>query len=157
MPDSVGGRKVCVKHCCVRHRRQSTQPHASTRRLATIARAAQRRPPSAHPVGPPCPTPPVQPLSAPALAVLLAANPLPALADEGGVGGAVASYFNQLANLNAAGVALVASPLVLYASFRAYQSQINPRAKWSDFVFLGAFLLIVANVVSIAVYKTRLF
>lgn len=79
------------------------------------------------------------------------------MADEGGIGGAVASYFNQLANLNAAGIALVASPLVLYASFRAYQANINPRAKWSDFVFLAAFVLIIANVFSIVVYKTRLF
>ena len=69
----------------------------------------------------------------------------------------MSAYFTQLANLNTFGIALVASPVVLYAGFRAYQSQINPRAKWSDFVFLGAFLLIIANVVSIVAYKTRLF
>lgn len=88
---------------------------------------------------------------------LLAATPLPALAEDGGLQGAVASYFNQLASLNTAGIALLASPLLLYFTFRAYQANINPRAKWSDFVFLGAFLLIVANVVSIVAYKTRLF
>lgn len=96
-------------------------------------------------------------LAVAATTTAIAAAPLPALAEDGGIGGAVSSYFDQLANLNAAGIVLVASPLILYVTFRAYQANINPRAKWSDFVFLGAFFLIVANIVSIVAYKTRLF
>ncbi len=92
-----------------------------------------------------------------ATATATIATPWPALAEDSGIGGALSSYFDQLSNLNAAGIALVASPLVLYVAFRAYQSNINPRAKWNDFVFLGAFFLILANLVSIIAYKTRLF
>lgn len=52
---------------------------------------------------------------------------------------------------------LVLSPLLLYGIFSLYRSKVNPRAKLSDFAFIVVGLVIVANLISIIVFKVRYF
>ncbi|KXZ51190.1 hypothetical protein GPECTOR_13g677 [Gonium pectorale] len=54
-------------------------------------------------------------------------------------------------------VALLVTPVVVYALFNVYRDRINPEAKFLDYIYIMAFLAIVANLVSIAVFKVRFF
>lgn len=54
-------------------------------------------------------------------------------------------------------ILLVLSPILLYGVFSLYRSKVNPRAKLSDFSFIVVGLVIVANLVSIIVFKVRFF
>merc|ERR1712023_511033 len=47
-------------------------------------------------------------------------------------------------------------PIVLYAGFTVFRS-VNPKAKVSDYVFIVAAAIIIGNIFSIAVLRTRLF
>eukprot|EP00882_Tetradesmus_deserticola_P003664 GHRQ01003877.1.p1 GENE.GHRQ01003877.1~~GHRQ01003877.1.p1 ORF type:complete len:159 (+),score=37.19 GHRQ01003877.1:107-583(+) len=55
------------------------------------------------------------------------------------------------------GYALLLSPLLLYGFFTFYRSQVNPRAKFTDFLFIVAGIAVVGNLVSILAFKVRLF
>lgn len=102
-------------------------------------------------------TVPSLPLAAIAAQPMLLLTALPAVADDALPsldGNPVTSFFNSL---SPAGVALALSPLVLYLIFNIYRAQINPRAKWSDFVFVFAALAIGGNLISIIFFKLRLF
>eukprot|EP00878_Enallax_costatus_P007529 GHUV01007885.1.p1 GENE.GHUV01007885.1~~GHUV01007885.1.p1 ORF type:complete len:100 (+),score=47.38 GHUV01007885.1:420-719(+) len=55
------------------------------------------------------------------------------------------------------GYVVILTPIILYAIFNVYRSQANPRAKFTDFLFICAGVAVVANLVSILVFKVRLF
>ena len=104
----------------------------------------------------PAPQRPAAPL-APGL-LLLAATAVPAWADEPEA--AVSAASDAAASSGAPsplGWALLASPVVFYAAFNVYRSQIDPRAKFGDAIFAFAALLLLANIISIVAFKTRLF
>lgn len=48
-------------------------------------------------------------------------------------------------------------PLVSCRLFNVYRSVVDPRAKFGDAVFAFAALILLGNIVSIAVFKIRLF
>ncbi|KAL4418935.1 hypothetical protein ABPG77_009115 [Micractinium sp. CCAP 211/92] len=82
----------------------------------------------------------------------------PAWADEAAAPAAAAGEASQVVTgVTAAGWALILSPIAFYALFNVYRSQINPRAKFGDAVFVFAALIIAANIFCIAVLKVRLF
>lgn len=101
------------------------------------------------------------PLAVLAAAPALLLGALPALADEGEQPqeaiNLITGFFSNFANLTPAGVLLLSSPVLLYAVFNVYRAQVNPKAKWSDFVFIGAAVLIAANLISIVAFRIRLF
>ncbi|PRW61417.1 NADH-quinone oxidoreductase subunit L [Chlorella sorokiniana] len=91
-----------------------------------------------------------------ALSCLLLAAP--ALAEEAATEAAVeAAEAGQSAGVTALGWALIVSPLVFYAVFNVYRSQVDPKAKFGDALFFFAASVIVGNIVSITVFKIRLF
>lgn len=55
------------------------------------------------------------------------------------------------------GYVVLLSPILLYGIFNLYRSQVNPRAKFTDFLFIVAGVAVVANLFSILVLKIRLF
>jgi hypothetical protein len=59
--------------------------------------------------------------------------------------------------ITVAEVALLTAPLLLYSAFSIFRSQVNPKAKISDFLFILVALIIVANIISIIFFKTRIF
>lgn len=52
---------------------------------------------------------------------------------------------------------LIFAPVILYGLFSVYRSQVNPRAKLSDFLFIAAAAVVVANLFTIIVFKKRLY
>ncbi|KAL4855468.1 hypothetical protein ACK3TF_004000 [Chlorella vulgaris] len=58
---------------------------------------------------------------------------------------------------NALALGLVISPILFYAGFSLYRSQIDPRAKFGDAVFAFAAFIILANIISITVFKFRIY
>ena len=46
--------------------------------------------------------------------------------------------------------AVVLAPIIFYAIFNVYRSQVNPRIKFSDFLFIVAGVAVVANLVSLS-------
>lgn len=52
---------------------------------------------------------------------------------------------------------IVFSPLILYGIFVTYRAKLNPRATLTDFAFIVAAVIIVLNLLSILVFKIRLF
>jgi len=54
-------------------------------------------------------------------------------------------------------VVVLASPLLLYGLFTVYREKVNPKATISDFLFITAGIVIVGNILSILVFKIRLF
>ena len=48
-------------------------------------------------------------------------------------------------------------PIIIYGIFSLYRAKVNPRIKVSDFLFILAAIVIVANILSIAIFKKRLF
>jgi hypothetical protein len=99
---------------------------------------------------------PIAGLAAGALAL---AAPLAAFADE-------APALEAAAALDAAGDALVLSPstaaialspVIAYGIFFLYREKVNPRATLGDGLFVIAALVILANIISILVFKIRLF
>lgn len=52
---------------------------------------------------------------------------------------------------------IVLTPIILYGLFNVYRNQVNPRASFSDFLFLVAGVAVIANLVSIIGFKVRLF
>ena len=49
------------------------------------------------------------------------------------------------------------SPLIIYGIFTAYRVQINPKAKLSNFALLVAGAAVIANIISILIFKIRWF
>jgi hypothetical protein len=43
---------------------------------------------------------------------------------------------------------VVLTPIILYGIFNLYRDRVNPRAKFSDFLFIVAGVAVVANLVS---------
>eukprot|EP00887_Chlorella_sp_A99_P007444 scaffold2.g7444.t1 len=79
------------------------------------------------------------------------AGPAAALADEAAPAAEAASS-GGLFGLTPLGWAVVFSPLVFYGIFN-----VNPAAKFGDAVFIFAALVILGNLISILVFKVRLF
>lgn len=52
---------------------------------------------------------------------------------------------------------LIFAPVVLYGGFSLYRSKVDQRAKLSDFLFIAAAAVVVANIVSIIFFKRRLY
>ncbi|KAL3157091.1 hypothetical protein ABBQ38_001337 [Trebouxia sp. C0009 RCD-2024] len=52
---------------------------------------------------------------------------------------------------------LIFAPVILYGLFTVYRSKVNERAKLSDFLFIAAAGVVVANLVSIIFFKRRLY
>ncbi|KAL4434457.1 hypothetical protein ABPG75_000898 [Micractinium tetrahymenae] len=104
-----------------------------------------------------------EPSAATALALSsLLLGSAPAWADEAaapaGDAAATAGEAAQIVTgVTPAGWALILSPIIFYALFSVYRSQIDPRAKFGDAVFAFAALIIAANIFCIAVLKVRLF
>lgn len=84
------------------------------------------------------------------------AGPAAALADEAAPAAEAASS-GGLFGLTPLGWAVVFSPLVFYGIFNVYRNQVNPAAKFGDAVFIFAALVILGNLISILVFKVRLF
>lgn len=59
--------------------------------------------------------------------------------------------------ISAPEVALLAAPILLYGLFTIYREKVNPKATISDFLFITAGIVIVGNIVSILVFKVRIF
>ncbi|KAK9810306.1 hypothetical protein WJX72_008324 [[Myrmecia] bisecta] len=74
-----------------------------------------------------------------------------ALADEGLAPSPARLPFNPFE------IGLLLTPLVLYGGFNIYRTNVNPRAKLSDFLFIFAALVIFGNLLSILVFKVRFF
>ena len=61
---------------------------------------------------------------------------------------------------NGVGVAeivLLLAPLLLYGGFSLYRAKVNPKAKFSDFLFITAGSIVVLNLLSILIFKVRLY
>lgn len=54
-------------------------------------------------------------------------------------------------------IVLLLAPILLYGGFSVYREKVNPRAKLSDFLFIAAGVVIVGNVLSILIFKVRLY
>lgn len=103
---------------------------------------------------------------------LLGSTPLAAWADETAAAPAVEAATDSVQQTAAAvteaaaeaapaptwlSYIVVLTPILLYAIFNVYRSQVNPRIKFSDFLFICAGVAVVANLVSIIGFKVRLF
>lgn len=58
---------------------------------------------------------------------------------------------------NPAEYVILALPIIIYGIFSLYRAKVNPRVKVSDFLFILAAVVIVANILSIAIFKKRIF
>ena len=58
---------------------------------------------------------------------------------------------------NAGEYFILALPLIVYSLFSVYRAKVNPRVKISDFLFILAAAIIVGNILSIVIFKKRLF
>ncbi len=52
---------------------------------------------------------------------------------------------------------LLLLPLVLYGGFNVYRTKANPKASYSDFLFLCAGVVVIGNILSIIIFKVRWF
>jgi len=75
---------------------------------------------------------------------------------EAGVPSAAQSA-TQASGFNAFETLIVLAPLLLYGIFSLYRSKLNPKAKLSDFFFAVGGVVVVANILSIIVFKKRFF
>jgi drug/metabolite transporter (DMT)-like permease len=118
------------------------------------------------------PAPPIPPRSMPSQRVVRAAGTkahipaasasvllysllsLPAVADEAVQPAADAATEAAIGPLGYAGTLL---PVALYGTFYLYREKVNPRAKISDFLFIIGALVVLGNIVSMVVFKTRYF
>ena len=48
-------------------------------------------------------------------------------------------------------------PIIVYGAFSLYRAKVNPRIKISDFLFILAAAVIVGNILSIVIFKKRIF
>lgn len=55
------------------------------------------------------------------------------------------------------GLVIAFSPIVIYAVFYLYRATINPKAKLQDLLFIAAFCVVVANILSIVVFHRRIY
>lgn len=103
-----------------------------------------------------------------ALAGVLASTPLAAWADETAAAAPVEAAAEAAAAVTDAAAeaapsptwlsyVVVLTPIILYGIFNLYRDRVNPRAKFSDFLFIVAGVAVVANLVSIIGFKVRLF
>lgn len=83
------------------------------------------------------------------------ATTLPALADDAAVSGDAAAA-SEAAAFDASNL-LVLLPLVLYGIFNVYRNKANPKASFSDFLFLCAGVAVIGNILSILIFKIRWF
>jgi hypothetical protein len=86
----------------------------------------------------------------------------PAFADE--VAGEAAKEAADVMSQNSGilgytngGLVIAFSPLVIYGVFYLYRATINPKAKLQDLLFVGAFCVVVANILSIAIFHRRVY
>jgi drug/metabolite transporter (DMT)-like permease len=56
-----------------------------------------------------------------------------------------------------AGLALAFAPVGIYSLFWIYREKVDPRAKISDLLFFVGAVVIVGNIVSILVFKKRIY
>lgn len=54
-------------------------------------------------------------------------------------------------------ILLLLAPILLYGVFSIYREKVNPRAKLSDFLFIAAAAVIVLNILTILIFKIRLY
>ncbi|KAI7844875.1 hypothetical protein COHA_001528 [Chlorella ohadii] len=102
--------------------------------------------------------PAAEPAASAALALSSLLMAAPALAEEAATEAAAeAAEAAQGAGVTALGWALIVSPILFYALFNVYRSQIDPKAKFGDALFIFAAIIIVSNIISITVFKIRLF
>jgi Co/Zn/Cd efflux system component len=88
------------------------------------------------------------------LATVLLSSCAPAYADEAAEIMAKNSGFLGYTN---GGLVVAFSPIVVYAVFYLYRATINPKAKLQDLLFVAAFCVVVANLVSITVFHKRVY
>ncbi|KAK9833987.1 hypothetical protein WJX81_000967 [Elliptochloris bilobata] len=126
---------------------QAQRPFRSTRCCAPSVAACSARPPRPQPTAPQVSTLAWQPLAAALLAALpAAADEAPAAVAQSGGG-----------SVNLVEVVILAAPLLLYGVFNLYRDKVNPAFKLTDFIFILAAIVIVLNILSILVFKVRIF
>lgn len=99
-------------------------------------------------------------MTVPMVTALLASAP--ALAEEGAVGEAAGSVDVMAQNSGIlgytnGGLVIAFSPLVIYGAFYLYRAQINPKAKVADLLFVTAACVVLGNILSILLFKVRLY
>jgi hypothetical protein len=96
---------------------------------------------------------PLAPLSLSMVTILMSCCG-PANADEAAD---VLSQNSGILGYTNGGLVIAFSPIVIYGVFYLYRAAINPKAKLQDLLFVAAFCVVVANIVSIAVFHTRVY
>ncbi|CAL5222494.1 g4868 [Coccomyxa viridis] len=81
---------------------------------------------------------------------------------KGAIDSAAAAATNSsgpptILGLNLFEVILLAAPPLLYGIFNLYRSQVNQQAKLVDFVSILAATIIFGNILSVLVFKVRLY
>jgi hypothetical protein len=141
---SIGRPRACAARAAAPPALTASRPAA--RRAPRRAEASSRFDASAPTAG----------LAAASLAL---AAPLAAFADEApAVEAAALDAAGDALVLSPFGTAAIAlSPVIAYGVFFLYREKVNPRATLGDGLFVIAALVIAANIVSILVFKLRLF
>lgn len=80
------------------------------------------------------------------------AAPFPGLAEE--AEGAAAAAAGGLSRTE---YALALAPVLIYAGFTVYRTSFNNQAKIEDFIFAIGATVVIGNLLSIVIFKTRFF
>jgi hypothetical protein len=140
---SIGRPRACAARAAAPPALTASRPAA--RRAPRRAEASSRFDASAPTAG----------LAAASLAL---AAPLAAFADEApAVEAAALDAAGDALVLSPSTAAIALSPVIAYGVFFLYREKVNPRATLGDGLFVIAALVIAANIVSILVFKLRLF